>query len=89
MGLLGTQGKLKRTVVRTYGRGSVLGLISPILAFFMASRGMDGWRQSAVRDMEGDMVAMARRGCRVVATDEREIPPFGISWYRVTYKLAD
>jgi hypothetical protein len=83
------RGNQARTVVRTYGRGSVLGLISPILAFFMASRGMDGWRQSAVRDMEKDMVAMARRGYRVAATEEREIPPFGISWYRVTYELAD
>ncbi len=88
MGPLG-RAKPARTVVRTYGRGSVLGLISPILALFMASRGMDGWRQSALRDMEDDMVVMARRGYRVVATEEREIRPFGVSWYRVTYHLVD
>ncbi len=88
MGLFG-KAKPKRTVVRTYGRGSILGLVSPILAFFMASRGMNGWQQSAIRQMEKDMVAMAGRGYRVASTEEREIPPFGVSWYRVTYRLMD
>jgi hypothetical protein len=86
MGLVGKR-EMEHTVVRTYGRGSILGLLSPILAFFMASRGMNGWQQSAVREMERDAVEMARRGYRVVSSEEREIPLFGAAWFRVTYEL--
>src|SRR6266496_6843334 len=56
------------TVVKTYGAGGFLGLLSPLLAFLMARKGMNGWQQSALREMEDDAVAMARQGyhsCRL------------------------
>lgn len=76
-----------RIVVRTYGRGGLLGLLSPLLAVFMASRGMNGWQQAAIRDMEDDEVAMSRQGYRVASVEERALPLFGIAWYKVTYEL--
>jgi hypothetical protein len=79
----------QHVVVKTYGRGSLLGLLSIPLAFLMASRGMNGWQESAARDMEDDAVAMARLGYRVVASAEYGIPLLGITYYRVTYRLAD
>jgi hypothetical protein len=54
--------KLKPIVVKTYGRGSLLGLLSLPFAFLMASRGMNGWQESAAGDMEDGAVAMAGRG---------------------------
>jgi hypothetical protein len=79
----------KRIVVKTYGRGSLLGLLSPLLAFFLASRGMNGWQQSAIRRMEDDAVAMSRRGYRVISSDEASLPIFGITYYKVTYEHID
>ncbi len=86
---LSESGEKTRTVVRTYGRGSLLGLLSPILSFFMASRGMNGWQQSAVREMERDAAEMAGRGYRILTSEEHEIPLFGAVWFRVTYELRD
>jgi hypothetical protein len=83
------RGNPEDIVVKTYGRGSLLGLLSLPLAFFMASLGMNGWQESAVRDMEDDAVAMARRGYRVVASGEYGIPRLGITYYKVTYQLVD
>ena len=79
----------KRVIVRTYGRGSFLGLLSPILAAFMASMGMRGWQESAVRDMERDAVEMARQGYRVVSSEEFGYPRFGATYFKVTYEPAD
>jgi hypothetical protein len=76
-------------VVKTHGRGSFLGLLSPLLAFLMARQGMDGWQQSAMREMEDDGVAMARNGYRVVSSDEVGFPLLGIIAYRVTYERMD
>jgi hypothetical protein len=76
-------------VVKTYGAGSFLGLLSPLLAFFMARRGMNGWQQSAIRQMEDDAVAMSRSGYRVVSSDEIAKPLLGIVSYRVTYERMD
>jgi len=86
---LGAGGKRRAVVVKTYGRGSLLGLLSLPFAFLMASRGMHGWQESAARDMEDDAVAMARQGYRVLASGEYGIPRLGISWYKVTYQLVD
>ena len=83
------RGKPSDVVVRTYGRGSLLGILSIPFAFLMASRGMDGWRESAARDMEDDAVAMAEQGYRVVASGEYGIPLLGITYFRVTYQLVD
>jgi hypothetical protein len=41
------RGKRRRVIVKTYGRGSLLGLLSIPFAFLMASRGMHGWQESA------------------------------------------
>jgi len=80
---------MDRHVVRTYGRGSVLGFLSPLLAYVMAARGMNGWEASAFRDMERDAGEMARQGYRVVATEERGFAALGITWFNVTYELSD
>ena len=80
---------MDRTVVRTYGRGSVLGFLSPLLAYFMAARGMNGWEQSAERNMERDALAMAQRGYRVVSADQYRMPLFGIAYFKVRYELRD
>ena len=76
-----------RTITKAYGRGGFLGLLSPVLAFFMASRGMNGWQETAIRQMEDDAVAMVRRGYRVAATQEIGVPLLGITAYKVTYEL--
>ena len=81
--------KDRAVVVKTYGRGSLFGLLSIPFAFLMANRGMNGWQESAVRDMEDDAIAMSRQGYRVVATGEYGIPVLGITYYKVTYQLAD
>lgn len=78
-----------REVVRNYGRGGLLGLISPLFALLMARQGMNGWQQRARREMEDDAAAMARRGYRIVTAEEMTVPFFGITYYRVRYELAD
>jgi hypothetical protein len=83
------RGKRRRVIVKTYGRGSLLGLLSIPFAFLMASRGMHGWQESAARDMEDDAVAMARQGYRVVASGEYGMPRLGITYYKVTYQLVE
>jgi hypothetical protein len=83
------RGKHRSVVVKTYGRGSLLGLLSHPFAFLMASRGMNGWQESAAREMEDDAVAMARRGYRVVASGECGFPRLCITYFKVTYQLAD
>ena len=83
------RGKPPEVVVKTYGRGSLLGLLSIPFAFLMAFRGMNGWQQSAARDMEDDAVAMARQGYRVVASGEYGIPRLGTTYYKVTYQLVE
>ena len=83
------KGDRQGVVVKTYGRGSLLGLLSLPFAFLMASRGMNGWQESAARDMEDDAVAMATRGYRVVASGEYGIPRLGITYFKVTYRLVD
>ena len=77
---------MDRTVTKTYGRGSLLGFISPLVAFLMASLGMNGWERRAKRDMEADVLAMQRKGYRVVSADEYRWPIFGIAWFKVTYQ---
>jgi hypothetical protein len=50
---------------------------------------MNGWQESAARDMEDDAVAMARQGYRVVASGEYGMPRLGITYYKATYQLVD
>ena len=78
-----------RVIVKTYGRGSLLGLLSVPFAFLMASRGMNGSQESAARDMEDDAVAMTRQGYRVVSCCEYGMPRLGITYHKVTYQLVE
>lgn len=73
-------------IVKTYGRGSLLGFLSVVLSWAMARQGMHGWQERARREMEDDAVAMERLGYRVVTADEVGYPLLGITWYRVTYE---
>ncbi len=91
MRLFGTS-KAERTVVRTYGRDSLLGLANPILAFVVRAFGLQLRLKSedqVTREMEKDAVAMIKRGYRIAASEQYEIPPFGITWLKVTYELVD
>jgi hypothetical protein len=81
--------RVPRTVTKTYGRGSLLGLLGLMFAWAMARLGMHGWQEAAVREMEDDAVAMSRRGYRVIASKELGLPQFGIVYYRVTYERTD
>ena len=79
----------KRSVVKTYGRGSLLGFLSVPFALIMARQGMHGWQDSALRAMEGDAVVMSRAGYRVVETRQLGWPQLGIVYFNVTYELDD
>lgn len=78
-----------RYIAKTYGRGSLLGVLSLPFAYLMASRGIHGWQESAAREMEDDAVAMAKQGYRVVTSGEYGMPVFGITYYKVTYERGD
>ncbi len=73
------------TVTKTYGRGSFLAFLSPLLAFFMARRGLNGWEQTAAADMQRDALAMQDRGYRVVTAEEFTLPVLGVAWFQVVY----
>ena len=76
-------------LVKHYGRGSLLAVLSLPVAWLMASRGASGWQEKAQRDMEKDADEMIRRGYRVVSTEERQVPAFGMYWLDVTFELVD
>jgi len=79
-------------VVRTYGRDSLIGLLSPLLALMVRAFGLQLRLSSEdqVRlEMERDAVAMTRKGYRVASSEQFEIQPLGIVWYRVTYALTE
>ena len=67
-----------RTVVKTYGRGSLLGFLSLPFAFLMARQGMRGWQEAAIRDMEDDAVPWSRKGYR----DRRRRGEYGMAAVR-------
>lgn len=77
----------RQKIVKTYGRGSLLGILSLPIAFVMARAGMHGWEDSALQTMQKDAAAMVKRGYRVVSTDEYTVPAFGFVYYKVTYEL--
>jgi hypothetical protein len=97
MGSLLGLGAKKRRVVKAYGRDSLLIWLNPLLSALQASFGLRvGLRSEAeVLDrMQKDALAMERRGYRVVASDEYELPVFlapgkRANYYRVTYELSD
>lgn len=76
-------------MTRIYGRGSLLGLLAPLLAYIMAAAGMRGWEEVARRQMEDDANRMARLGYRIETTEEVRLAAFGIVYYRVTYRRSE
>lgn len=84
-----SRGGPKRVIVKEYGRGSFLAVLSPLLSFFMANRGMNGWQQRVARDMERDAQEMLSRGYRIVDSRDYEMPILGITYCKVTYELVD
>jgi hypothetical protein len=86
--MLAIMGAERRTVIKTYGRGSFLAFLGPLFAYFMAARGMNGWERTAQGDMQEDALAMQAKGYRIVSADEYTLPVFGIAWFKVTYELA-
>jgi hypothetical protein len=78
------------TVVKTYGRWSFLGLISPLLAILYVGRlRAEGRVFSEDPAVIADMSEMARKGYRVVSMQQYELPMFGIDYRTVTYQRAD
>lgn len=77
----------RQKIVKTYGRGSLLGILSLPIAFVMARAGMHGWEDSAVQAMQKDAAKMLKRGYRIVSTEEYTVPAFGFVYYKVVYEL--
>lgn len=91
MGFFGNR-KPRRTVVRQYGRDSILfAALNPLMTAILV--GMFGLKGPLRNDerlalaMEKDAVAMAKRGYRIAATRDYESPFFGIVYHMVTYEL--
>jgi hypothetical protein len=81
-----------RTVVKTYGRDSLIALVNPLLALMARTFGFQLRLKPEDRvalEMERDAIAMLRKGYRVVSSQQFEIAPFGATWHKVTYELAD
>jgi hypothetical protein len=78
-----------KRMVKHYGRGSLFGVLSLPVAWVMASRGATGWQERAQRDMEQDAAEMTRQGYRIVSTEEKQVPAFGMYWLNVTFELID
>jgi hypothetical protein len=91
------RGRKRARVVKAYGRDSLIVWMNPILSALEASLGLRiGLRSNAeVLDrMQRDVLEMERRGYRVVASDEYELPVLfapgtRANYYRVTYELRD
>lgn len=92
MGLLGNA-KPKHVVVKAYGRDSFLGLINPVMTFFiLAGRNPNartGYQARLIENMEKDAAVMLRQGYRISSSREYERAALGISYYKVTYELID
>ena len=92
MGLFG-KAKRKRVVVKEYGRDSFLGLMNPLLTFFILgarnATARTKYQARLIEKMEDDSVAMQRLGYRVVSSQEYERSALGITYYKVTYKLVE
>ena len=91
MPLIG-RGRPQQTVVRTYGRDSLLGLVNPLLTLIVRTFGISIRLKSddqVAAEMERDALAMFKRGYRIASSEQYEMNPFGVTWYRVTYELVD
>ncbi len=77
-------------VTRTYGRWTLLGLLSPMLTSLMVSLGI--WsphEPETLSAAQRDAQRMVDDGYRVVSSDEYAIPLFGVAFLKVTYELVD
>ena len=92
MGLFG-KAKPKRVVVKDYGRDSFLGLINPLLTFFILgarnATARRNYQARLIEKMEADSVEMQRLGYRVVSSREYERSALGINYLNVTYELVE
>jgi hypothetical protein len=92
--VIGLSGKTKpkRVVVKEYGRDLVLlAALNPIpglnpLMTALMPRLVEGRLESQTRAIERDATLMAKRGYRVVASQEYTPRP-GIAYHKVTYEL--
>ena len=75
-----------KRIVRRYGMGSLLAVLSLPMALIMAMRGMDGWQRSTQLAMQKDAIDLQRQGFRVVSTEEHSVPMLGVAYYVVTYE---
>ncbi len=73
-------------IVRRYGLGSLLAVLSLPIAMVMAALGMNGWQQSAIRAMERDAIKLQQAGYLIAATQGHSLPLVGIVYYVVTYE---
>ena len=79
-------------VVKTYGRDSLVGLLTPLLAAVATSMGVKLRMQSDVQviaNMERDAILMSRQGYRIASSMQYEIPFFGVTYQKVTYELVN
>ena len=84
--------KPKRIVVKTYGRDSLLGLLSPLLSAVLVSLGREGLRLKSeaqvAREMQKDAEVMAGNGYRIVSSEHFEIARFGMAYEKVTFEMV-
>ncbi len=82
----------KRAVTKSYGRDGLIALVNPLLTLIMRAFGVQPRlrpEERVVAEMERDAAAMIRAGYRIASQEQFEMPPFEVTWYRVTYELAD
>lgn len=84
--------KPKRVVVKEYGRDSFLGLINPLMTFFILgarnATARTKYQARLIEKMEDESVEMQKLGYRVVSSQEYERPALGITYFKVTYELV-
>jgi hypothetical protein len=91
VGVFGRSGP-KRVVVKEYGRDLlVLAALNPIpglnpLMTVLVPRLIEGRAESQARAIEKDATLMAKRGYRIVSSQEYAPRP-GITYHKVTYEL--
>jgi hypothetical protein len=78
---------------KEYGRDSLLGLINPLMTFFISgarrATARSNYQARLIERMEDDSVEMRGLGYRVVSSREYERPALGITYFRVTYELVE
>ena len=82
----------RRIVVKAYGRDSLVGLLNPLLTLVARTFGTQIRLKSedqVLIEMEQDAVVMIKQGYRIVSSEQYEMPPFGVTWHKVTYELVD